>query len=150
MKYQFKLEALRGFRQHQEEIKQKALAGAQRDCEDALNQLSAYLAKREKIEEEMQRIQTESTQGCQLAVYYHYLEKLAQDIEAQKQKIAEMEKECELARLDLLKAVKNRKTLDKLKDEDQKNFFKNLDQKEEKFINEMAINRFSLNQRQGR
>ncbi|MEJ2037569.1 MAG: flagellar export protein FliJ [Desulfosarcinaceae bacterium] len=147
MVYQFKLEALRKYRQHQEEIEQKKLAEAQRNLEAALDQLNAHLARRERTEEELQRCQQQSATGQQLLVYLHFLQKLTRDIESQQEKVAQLRNTCDLAREDVLAAMKKRKALDKLKEKGLKRHLENLDHEEEKFISEMAISRFNHNHR---
>lgn len=146
MVYQFKLEALRKYRQHQEEIEQKKLAEAQRNLETALNQLSAHLARRERTEEDMQKCQQQSATGQQILVYLQFLQKLTGDIADQQEKVAQLRKACDLAREDVLEAMKKRKALEKLKEKGLKRHLEHLDHEEEKFINEMAISRFTIKQ----
>ena len=143
MAYQFKLEALRKYRQHQEDDLQKKLAEAQRELETALDKLSAQLARRERTEEDLHQCQQESTPGQHLAVYLHFLQKLSREIEQQQEVVAGLHKACDQAREDVLEAMKKRKALDKLKEKGWKQYMENLDHEEEKFINEMAINRYN-------
>lgn len=142
MAYEFKLEALRKFRQHLEDEKQKKLAEAQRNLEEALDQLSALLAQRERTEDDLQQCQQQSTTGQQITVYLNFLQKLAGDIEQQQEAVAGLRHTCDLAREEVLEAMKQRKILDKLKEKERKRYLENLDHEEEKFIGEMAINRY--------
>jgi len=143
MAYQFKLEALRRFREHQEETKQKKLAEAQMDLEADLNRLGEYLAQRERTGEDLQQCQQQSATGRQIAVYLNYLQKLNRDIEQQQDIVARKRQVCEAARQEVLEAMKKRKALEKLKEKSLQRYLENLDHEEEKFIGEMAINRFT-------
>lgn len=142
MAHEFKLEALRKFRQHQEDEKRKKLAQAQRNLEEALDKLSTLLARRERTEEDLQQCQLQSTTGQQITVYLKFLQKLAGDIEQQQATVAGFRHGCELAREEVLEAMKQRKILDKLKEKEWKRYLDNLNHEEEKFIGEMAINRY--------
>ena len=147
MPYQFKLEALRRYRLFQEEVSQKELADAQRVCDLAMNELKDTLAMRDKTESDLQHKQAEATFGPQVAVYHRFLRKLAGDIVAQQCKVQAAQSLCNQRRAALLEAVKKRKALEKLKQNGIKAYLANLDQKEAKFINEIAINRFSWESR---
>ena len=137
MDYRFKLEALRQYRSFQEESHQKEMAEAQRlrDREAAI--LDGLNGMRDKTEQDLKAQQKGCTTGPSLAIYHNYLDKLASDIRAQKTKLVDAEK----------KLGEKSKTLDKLKEKSQKSYFENLNSEEEKFINEMAINRFSAKQK---
>jgi flagellar FliJ protein len=148
MSYQFKLEALRKYRRFEEETRQKELADEQRRLDMAMEQLENYLVLQKKTESDMQQFQTESATGPQLAVYARFLQKLSNDIEGQRVVVTDIGKDCDHARDALLEAMKKRKALDKLKEKGLKAYLAKLDKQEEKFINEMAISRFTLKQKQ--
>ena len=147
MDYRFKLEALRQYRSFQEETRQKEMAEAQRlrDREAAI--LDGLNSMRDKTEQDLKAQQKGRTTGPSLAIYHNYLNKLASDIRTQKIKLVDAEKKLDEKRDALLLAMQKRKTLDKLKEKSQKAYFENLNSEEEKFINEMAINRFSAKQK---
>ena len=95
----------------------------------------------------MQSKQLERTTGPCMAIYDNYLNKLTSDIFAQRFKVADAERLLEKKRKALMKAVQERKTLDKLKEKRLRAHVDNLNSKELKFINEMAISRFSMKQK---
>lgn len=144
MQYQFKLEALRRYRQFQEDKLQKELSDALRFRDHLAQALDDQLAMRGQAESDLERLQDESTTGPQMAVYESYLKRIGKQIEQQRLKVEQADKLCLERRTVLLAAVQKRKALDKLKEQDYEAYLADLNQKEQKFINEMAINRFSL------
>jgi len=147
MDYQFKLEALRKYRKFQEETLQKELAEAQRLRDREAGILTELIDLSDKTERDLKLKQEESASGPCLAIYSNYLNALASDIFAQKYKLADAEKHLEKKREVLLVAMQKRKTLDKLKEKGLKVHLDSLNSEDEKFINEMAISRFSIKRR---
>lgn len=147
MKYQFKLEAVRRLREFEEEKCQREFGDALRIMEGEQQILHGLFASRKRTEEAF-RDQTEQgdTSG-QAMMYHHYLQKLAGDIEVQNEKVSKAKKVCEQMRQALLTAMKKRKALDRLKEKGEQAFLEQLNSEEQKFINEIAINRFMLNQK---
>ncbi|MGD9187378.1 MAG: flagellar export protein FliJ [Desulfobacteraceae bacterium] len=146
MRYQFKLEALRQYRQFQEDKLQKELAEALRFRDHLARMLDDQLAMRDRTESDLERLQAESTTGPNMTVYESYLKCIGKQIEQQRVKVEQADKLCLERRTVLLAAVQRRKALDKLKEKDYETYLADLNQKEQKFINEMAINRFALKQ----
>ena len=144
MSYTFKLEALRQFREFEEERVQREFSQAQRILEAAASKLAEQIAVRDKTETEFAAHQ-ESGTASQCAMYRGFLQRLAEEIELLNQRLRVAERDCEKKRQALLAAVKNRKTLDRLKEKDEQAYRHKQDQEEGKFIDEMAINRFQLN-----
>jgi flagellar FliJ protein len=146
MRYHFKLEALRQYRQFQEDKLQKELAEAVRFRDQLDQMLDHQLAMRAQAESDLEKRQVESTTGPQMAVYESYLKRIGKQIEQQRVKVEQADKLCLQRRTLLLAAVQKRKALDRLKEQDYEAYLADLNQKEQKFINEMAINRFALKQ----
>ncbi|MBI5062996.1 MAG: flagellar export protein FliJ [Desulfatitalea sp.] len=143
MPYQFKLEALRRYRQFEEDRLQKELADAQRVVEQAQALLKANMALRQKTEIEFRkRSQSGETPAAQAAMYRGYLQRLAAEIIVHHQQVQSAEKACQRVRDALLDAMKRRKALDRLKEKGEQTFMAELNSQEQKFINEMAIQRF--------
>lgn len=147
MAYRFKLEALRNYRLFQEEMRQKEFADNQRRLDGHLARLDAIIADRREAELGLRRCQTEAATGPQITVYLQYLKKLARDVELQSELVDKARVECDQSREALLEAMKKRKALEKLKENGIKQYLENLNHDEMKFINEIAINRYTLKQR---
>jgi flagellar protein FliJ len=147
MDAQFKLEALRRYRGFQEETRQKEMAEAQRIRDQEAAMLATLISARDKTEKDMQSKQQARTTGPHMTIYHNYLDKLASDIFAQKFKLADAENKLADKRKALLAAMQKRKALDKLKEKWVKAKADDLSQAEQKFINEMAISRYSMKQK---
>ena len=147
MDYRFKLEALRQYRSFQEETQQKEMAEAQRTRDQQAQKLEGLINLRKQTEEDLKSKQKESITGPYLTIYNDYLNQLESDIFSQRYKLLDAEKNLKSKREALLTAMQKRKTLDKLKEKGLKAHMENLSSEEEKFINEMAISRFTINQR---
>ena len=147
MAYQFKLEALRRYREFEEERLQKELAEAQRVAEQTRTVLNGHIAMRQKIEDDFRKTRQggEETAG-RAGMYRSYLQRLAGEIVLHHGKVLSAEKVCTDARDALLEAMKKRKALDRLKEKGEQAFLAELNSEEQKFISEMAINRYTLKQ----
>ena len=147
MGYAFKLEALRRFRYYQEEVQQRAFADAQRMVEQAQTQLNDQFLLKKQTELEFQELQNDLITGPRAGIYRSYLNRLAEHIRQYQEKLADCQKDLEQAREALLDAMKKRKAIDKLKENEFHAFLEQLNREEIKFIDEMAINRHTLYQR---
>lgn len=144
MGYRFKLEALRRYRQFQEDELHKELAELQMIKDRALARLYAFEAQLEKTRHELYQQQSDSVQGSMLAMFPRFLQRMTENIAEQQEKVAAAERQWEAKRQALLEAMKKRKTLEKLEEKEFKTYMAELSLEEQKFINEMAINRFNL------
>jgi flagellar FliJ protein len=145
MVYNFKLEALRQYRTFQEDIRKKELAQAQRERDQEIEHLDALKDKRVELEHDFKSEQQNSTNGPHMALYDRYLKRISVEISAQQQRLEAAETRCKEKMGYLLQARQHRKTIEKLKEKDFHTYMKSLDLTEQKFINEIAINRFARN-----
>ncbi|RJQ82966.1 MAG: flagellar export protein FliJ [Desulfobacteraceae bacterium] len=144
MGYQFKLEALRRYRQFEEDRLQKALSDARRLLEQAEAVLAGRIEQRSRCEDEFRLGLQNGGSASKAAMYRRFLQTLTDEIDARRSEVQSAKRVCEQAREALLVAMKKRKTLDRLKEKGEQAFLAELDSAEQKFINEMAINRFTL------
>ena len=98
----------------------------------------------EKTQNELYRQQNDATQGGRLAIFPQFLRQMTEKIAAQQERVTAVENQCDSLRQALMEAVKKRKTLEKLKEKELNTYLADLTHEEQKFINEMAINRFNL------
>ena len=145
MGYNFKLEALRQYRNFQEDIKKKELAQAQRDRDQEIEYLDTLIDKRYQLEQDLKSEQQNSTNGPHMALYDQYLTRISDEITKQRQKLEDAETRCKQKMGNLLQAMQHRKTIEKLKEKDFHTYMESLNQTEQKFINEIAINQFARN-----
>lgn len=147
MGYRFRLEALRRFRQFQEDELQREFAEIQKRKEQAIACLRKYEAQLEKTRNELYQQQSNAAQGSLLGIFPRYLSRMTKKIDMQQKTIEDIEKQCEAKRIVLTEAMQKRKTLEKLEEKELNTYMAELSLEEQKFVNEMAINRFNLKQR---
>lgn len=145
MSFKFKLEALRQYRNFQEDLLQKELAHAQRDRDQEIDRLQALMDKRSRAEDDLKCQQGKSTNGPHMALYDAYIQRLTGEIADQRSRVKQAEVLCQKKMRDLLEAMQNRKAIDKLKEKDFQAYREELSQTEQKFLNEIAINQFTRN-----
>ena len=143
--YRFKLEALRRFRCHEEERFQKALSDALRQVGLVQLEIDENNSLREKTELEFQQCQSIPTTGPQAAMYRLFLRQLSSQKAMLENKLHAQQQRLETTRVELLEAMKKRKAIDKIKEKEINTYIDEINRKEEKFIDEIAINRFILN-----
>lgn len=146
MGFEFKLESLRRYRLFQQEQMQKAMADAQRLLSQAQQRLADHLALRARTEADFRQQDPHGVSAAQTSLYRQYLERLGVEIAERQRQVKTAEAQCEEQRQALMDAMQKRKTLDRLKEKDAQTFLVDSNREEEKFINEMAINRFTLKQ----
>jgi flagellar FliJ protein len=146
MPYTFKLEALRKFREFEEERVQKEFSAAQRHRDEAARHIAERIALRDDTEREFAEKQDGSAVS-HASMYRDFLQRLAGEIEVLQQKLMVAEKKCEKKRQALLEAMKRRKAMDRLKEKGEQDYLEEQSRDEGKFIDEIAINRFMLKRR---
>jgi flagellar FliJ protein len=144
MGYRFRLEALQRFRKFQEDELQREFAEVQKLKDQAIACLNEYETQLKKTRNELYQQQNDSAQGSLLAIFPRFLERMTEKITDQQKTIAGIEKQLEAKRQALMEAMQKRKTLEKLKEKELDTYMAELSLEEQKFINEMAINRFNL------
>jgi len=142
MGFQYKLEALRQYRQFQENRLQKDLSDAVRSLEALRSILAHQVARRRRCQEEFERHLENGAAASQTAMYPGYLKRLGDEIAVRSAEVSAEEKTCDQIRVALVEAMKKRRMLDRLKKKGEQAFMAELDTLEQKFIGEMAINRF--------
>ena len=146
MAYEFKLEALLRFRIHEEERLQKDFSEAQRNLSVARQNVFDHIALKLKTEEDFALNHKETT-GPQVLIYRTYLDQLGKQIDELKKNETLCFNRWNETRNKLLEAMKNRKAINKLKEKDLAAYEEKIKNNEKRFIDEIAVNRFNLNQR---
>jgi flagellar FliJ protein len=142
--YAFKLEALRRYRQFQEDELQRALAAAMGRKEEALAVVAAYQARLDQAATDLYLLQRNPTEVFQLEIYQRFMRRIDDEIADQNRNVEEIEVECRDIRGQLMEAMQKRKTLERLKEKELSAYMEELSREEQKFINEIAVNRFNL------
>jgi len=141
--HRFNLEPVLNHRRLVEETLQKDLAILKISLIDENERLITYEESRVQLLEELQQIQKEGTTTSDILLYLPFIEQVSKDIERQKKRVLELEKQVEQNLKDLLEATKNKKALQKLKEKAFKTYNQKLIKNEQDFLNEVAVSQFN-------
>ena len=140
--YKFNLEPLLNYRKSIEETRKKDLALLNRLMIEAKRRLNDYKKKRQRFNMELQLKQKEGITVFENLLYFNFMDQLSGKVNTQKDEILKVGKQCDQKRKDLIEAVKERKTLDKLKEKKMDIYKQELSKNEREFLNDVAINGF--------
>lgn len=143
MMYKFNLEPVLKYRKLLEEDLQKDFALLKRQLLVERERLSNFEQVRDRFSGELQKKQVKSIRVSDILLYSDYLQEVSKEIEKQSKKILEVEKSVDQKRAELVGAMKNRKTIDRLREKGLKAHVQELSKKEQDLMNEAAINLFN-------
>jgi flagellar FliJ protein len=144
--YQFKLQALLNHRRHQEEVCQKELAEAQRDLSDAKEKLNSIKKDKRDNIQKLQARQSERHNTSKILIFINYIRQLSINIDTQLRHVRHASQNVTEKRDNLIAIMKERKTLEKLKEKEWLEYQRNMMQAERKFNDEVAATRHIRNQ----
>ena len=141
--YKFSLEPVLKYRKLLEEDIQKDFAVLKRQLLDEKVRLSNFEQVRDRFSGELQQKQVKSISVSDILLYTDYLQEVSKEIKKQSKRILEAEKSVDQKREELVGAMKNRKTIDRLREKGLKVHVQELSKKEQNLMNEAAINIFN-------
>ena len=141
--YKFSLEPVLKYRKLLEEDLQKDFAVLKRQLLDERERLSTFEQVRDRFSGELQQKQVKSISVSDILLYTDYLQQVSKEIKKQSKRILEAEKSVDQKREELVGAMKNRKTIDRLREKGLKSHVQELSKKEQVLMNEAAINIFN-------
>lgn len=144
--FRFRFESLLKHRRYEEEVAQKMLFEAQTDLKREQQEFKRIkMARRECIHKmEHRQIGTLATHEISLAL--KYIDKLSTRLELQRKQVHQAEKRVTTRHQALIGAVKKRKMLEKLKENEHRRHQRDLIKKDLKFMDEVAVNRHARSQ----
>ena len=146
--YEFTLQSLLNHRKFIEETLQKELSLFKRSLIDEKKKLKDYEKARNNLLVKLQQKQRESITVSENLLYFNFLVRMASDIDKQRDRVRDVEKKFDQKRDDLIAAMKERKTLEKLKEKQLNAYNHKLMKIEQDFMNEAGINIFNRANRQ--
>lgn len=135
--YNFKLEKVLKYKKDIESVKKGVLGNISNKLDMEEDKLINYNEQRNELINEKNVIQ-KKTDIRSLKSYNNYLENITKDIKKQEKLIDNINFELENAKKELLKAVKEKKTLEKLKEKGSNQFVKEMEKKQEKLIDNIV------------
>jgi flagellar FliJ protein len=141
--YRFRLEPLLKHRKLIEEQLQKEVAVLLKSHATETQKLQNTRNHRDKFLAELQKIQNEGTSVSNIILYVRFIDQLSKAIAKQEKIVLEVLKKFEHKHQDLVEATKKRKILEKLKEKTLRAYKQTMQKKEQDFLNEVGINRYS-------
>jgi len=141
--YKFSLEPVLKHRKLLEEDVQKDFAILKRQLFDENESLSNLQQVKNRFSGELQQKQAKNINVSDVLLYTDFIQQVSKEIEKQSGKISETEKSFEQKREELIRAMKNRKTIDRLREKGLKAYAQELSKKEQDLMNEAAISVFN-------
>jgi flagellar FliJ protein len=136
--FRFRFETVLNQRRLAEEILQKDLAEAQRELSAERAALRGKRNARRLCLLDLQRRRSKGFRAPEILIYAPYLERMDDEIEFQLKRVAAAERKVNQTRLAVIEAMKNRKILDKLKEKARDRHRQTLDERERKFVDDVA------------
>lgn len=141
--HRFRLEPVLNHRKHIEEMLQKELSAYARRLDDEKKRLLAYECAKNRFADELNGKQRKGIVISENFLYTAFLDKLAKDIHRQEARVMAIEVAFTQKRAELIEAMKNRKTLDTLKEKELEAFNDQVRKSELDFLNEIGITQFN-------
>lgn len=141
-KFEFRLESVRNLKVQMEDNAKNNLALASRELEKQKDHLSGLQTTRESSIRELNSVVDKGISINQIKLYNNYLSLLKRKITNQKENVNNAQIHVDIKRESLVKAVQERKILDKLRDKKYEEFLKEQSKAEQLLIDELNSFKF--------
>ena len=141
--YKFLLEPVLNHRSFIVENLQKELAILEKILSGEKRNLRSYKKAKYEFLSELQKKEEEGVTISEIVLYSSFVERLSMDIIEQRERIVEAVRKVNQKRDDLIEAMKKMKMLEKLKEKERKAYRQEVMKKEQRFLDEVATNRFT-------
>ena len=139
--FRFKFESLLNHRRHEEEVAQKLLSEALRDLRQEQARLKSVKKQRRDHIYQLKYNQTGDLALHEITLSLRYIAKLGEQVDQQQAKVQQAKQRVSMRQQALISAVKKRKIFEKLKENDYRRYQDDLQKKELKFMDEVAVSR---------
>jgi len=137
-RFEFRLQQYLGIKEQLEEQKELEYAKALRRVEEEKQHLRQLISRREQTIEDMRRSLTKVISPIDLRRANNTIERLKIQIAEQLERVAAAEAFAEEKRLELLQAMKERKAIETVRDNQKEEFLIEIDKKERKQVDELV------------
>jgi len=144
--FRFRFESLLKHRRHEEELAQKQLYSAQMDLLREQEDFKRLKKERRKSIYRMENRQTGSLAPHEISLALQYIRKLSEQLARQQKNVHQAEQLTATRHQALIEAVKKRRMLEKLKENEHRLYQRDLARKDLKFMDEVAVNRHARSQ----
>ena len=135
--YTFKLEKILNYKEDIENVKKGVLGNINNKLNKEEEKLIIYNQQKEILINKRNELQVK-TDIRSLKLYNNHLSDISKDIKKQEELIYQINIKLDCAKQELLEAVKEKKTLEKLKEKDYSQFIAEEDKKQEKIIDNIV------------
>lgn len=144
MSYNFKLEKVLNYKESMEDVKKGEYGEVSDKLKRAESKLLKYKNNKATLIDEKENMGSNTKVG-NLKLYNEYLKSILNDIKQQEELVFNIKEELNQTKEELMKAMQEKKTLEKLKEKSYNEFIKESNKAEEKVID--ALNSFNGNAR---
>ena len=137
----FRLKSVLRHRKRVEENLQKDMRYLLHALAAAEGRLQSLLDAQEQSVRELAVKQAEGASMAEVGLYYSFLGQLALEIQSQRTRVAEVQRQVDTKRMELLKARKERKMLETLREREWRARMEALARREQKFLDEVGQRR---------
>lgn len=141
--YKFNLEPLLNHRRYQEEILQKELADNKKNLVKQQHRLQDIKQNRRHYSKVLHQRQKKDGTVSDLIMYFRYIERLSTELDHQMRQVELAKKRVNQKRRELVEVMKKRKTLEKLKEKELKDFQQKMQKIERNLMDEVAAKQHS-------
>ena len=141
--YKFSMEPLLKHRKYIEDLQTQELGELKRMLIDEKKKLEVYQKAKDKLLKELYVKQQEGITASENLLYFDFIDQLSTDLDKQKERLLDLENKIYQKHYDLINAMKNRKTLDRLKENEMNEYRHEILVKEQEFLNEVGINSYN-------
>jgi flagellar FliJ protein len=139
--FRFKFELLLKHRRHEEENARRNLFAAQMTLRSAQERMRRIKKERRHCILRLQQRQAGKLDTAAITLALDFINRLTAQLEEAQGAVFQAEKLVTIRHRELVKAVKRRKTLEKLKEKERQRYQRELIRQETKFMDEVAVNR---------
>lgn len=136
---QFELEQVLKYRLEMERARKQEFAAAKKELDQASDLLKQQEVEAQGAAEEFSQRQSEFSSVEEMQRYAYYFERKREDIKRQKERVDQLGVVLDERREVLLDAAKDKKVLESLKEKKAREFRIERDQKEQGFMDEIAV-----------
>ena len=141
--YKFSMEPLLKHRKYLEDLQKQELGEFKRILVDEKKKLKIYQKAKDRLLKELYVKQQEGITASENLLYFDFIDQLSTDLDKQKERLLDLENKIYQKHYDLINAMKNRKTLDRLKENEMNEYRHEILVKEQEFLNEVGINSYN-------
>lgn len=145
MKFNFRLERVLNYKKTVEDLKKNQYGSVKQRLNREENKLDSFIKHKKNLLNEKDSTIVKTRVG-NLVLYNNYIKDINEKIENQKEIVSQVEKELQIKRAEMIDAIKEKKMLEKLKENEYEKYLYELKKEEEK-LNDTIVN-FKVSTRQ--